>query len=374
MIHYLVQFDENEEDGVIDISMVESPANKSKFIAFNEHKAHIKFQTINAEKRLVIGLVLEPDVPIYRNDGGEEYTIQFDSQTIEKLAHKYLKVGLQNGNSIQHNSESVDGVSVVQSWIVNDTYHDKSQTFGLNYKPGSWVAMLSVNNDTIWDDYIKEGKLQGFSIEGRLNLQEIKKQKLNNMDKTILEALRDLPQAIKLALTPTKNQVIKLATLVDDNGLIISFDSPVPTVGDNVWVDDIDGNRLPLDIGEYTFEDGTGIVVSEVGIIGEVKPMVAEAPEEVPVNAPMAPVNLPMVPVAAADNSSADLANEISNAIKSILIKYQEQAEELKTIKQELTKLAAQPASEGIKTNKPKVITQDDYNKMSALEKFRYNK
>ncbi len=358
MINYIVKFDENEEDGIIDISLVEHPATMSKFVAFNEHIKQIQFKTVDAEKRQIIGLVLEPDVPIYRVDDDGEYTIQFDAQTIEKLSHKYLKLGLQKGNSIQHQSQSQDGLSVVESWIVMDSDKDKSNAYGLEFKPNSWVVILSVQNDAIWDDYVKTGKVQGFSIEAKFHLTEIiNKNKEEKMSKTILDALKELPNQIKLALTLPPIE-IKLGSQVDDKGLVIYYDSEVPTVGDNAWIEDVDGNRLPLDLGDYKFEDGTGIRVLEVGLIGELLAAEEEVVEEVPV-----PVH-EVIPVEAGNDAA--IATEIANAIKSIMIKYSEEVSELRA---EVAKLSEQPASKGIKLNKNVEV---DFSQMTALEKHRY--
>ena len=357
MINYIVQFDDSVEEGVIDISLVESPATQSKFVAFNDHLKKIEFKTVNEEKRQIIGLVLEPNVPIYRFDEDGEYTIQFSEDTIEKLSHKYLKVGLQKGNSIDHQPDSIEGLSVVESWIVMDSDKDKSNYYDLNFKEKSWVVVLSVQNEAIWQEYVKTGKVLGFSIEAKFHLTEIiNKNKETTMSKQILDAIREIPNAIKLALTlpAVKTQ---FGSQVDDKGLVVFYDSDVPTVGDNVWVEDLDGNRLPLDLGDYRFEDGSGIRVLETGIIGEL--LGIETVEDEPV--------LPaeeVIPVSA--NNDAQIASEIANAIKSIMIKYSEEVAELRN---EVAKLSEQPASKGIKLNKNVEV---DFSKMTALEKHRY--
>ncbi len=357
MINYIVKFDEDDEDGVIDISLVEHPATQSKFVAFNDHLKKIQFKTVDAEKRQIIGLVLEPDVPIYRVDDDGEYTIQFDADTVERLSHKYLKKGLQFGNSIQHQEQSQEGLSVVESWTVLESDKDKSNAYGLEFKPKSWVVILSVQNDTIWNEYVKTGKVQGFSIEAKFHLTEIiNKNKEEKMSKTILDALKELPNQIKLALTLPPVE-IKFGSQVDDKGLVVFYDSEVPTVGDNAWIEDVDGNRLPLELGDYRFEDGTGIRVNEVGVIGELL-AVEEVVEEEPVAVEE------VIPMAAGNDAA--IATEIANAIKSIMIKYSEEVSELRA---EVAKLSEQPASKGIKLNKNVEV---DFSQMTALEKHRY--
>jgi hypothetical protein len=43
---------------------------------------------------------------------------------------------------------------------------DKSAVYGLSLPKGTWMGTFKINNDEIWNDYVKEGKVKGFSIEG----------------------------------------------------------------------------------------------------------------------------------------------------------------------------------------------------------------
>ena len=43
---------------------------------------------------------------------------------------------------------------------------DKSRKYGLSLPVGTWMISMKVNNDEIWNDWIKTGKVKGFSIEG----------------------------------------------------------------------------------------------------------------------------------------------------------------------------------------------------------------
>ena len=36
----------------------------------------------------------------------------------------------------------------------------------MNVPIGTWMGTMKVNNDEVWNDYVKEGKVKGFSIEG----------------------------------------------------------------------------------------------------------------------------------------------------------------------------------------------------------------
>jgi hypothetical protein len=56
-------------------------------------------------------------------------------------------------------------MSVVESWIIDDSKTDKSRFYGFDLPKGTWMISMKVNNDEVWKD-IKEGKVKGFSIEG----------------------------------------------------------------------------------------------------------------------------------------------------------------------------------------------------------------
>ena len=138
------------------------------------------------EKRIVMGAVLVPDKPIYRNQDGEEFYITFSADTIEKLAHDFLRMGRNYNFSYQHDG-AVEGVSVIESWIVSDTEMDKSAQYGMKLPKGTWVMAAKIDNEELWRS-IKNGDAKGFSIEAIVNLDEIKLKKDNeimNEDKDV---------------------------------------------------------------------------------------------------------------------------------------------------------------------------------------------
>jgi hypothetical protein len=73
---YEIKFEEGKVDGVFGISLVEDPAIQSNFIALSKQQK-IQLSTIDNEKRILLGAVLVPDLPIYRNQNGMEFNIVF---------------------------------------------------------------------------------------------------------------------------------------------------------------------------------------------------------------------------------------------------------------------------------------------------------
>jgi hypothetical protein len=73
--------------------------------------------------------------------------------------------GNQNKSTLEHQAE-LHGLSVVESWIIEDEIHDKSRKYDMKLPIGTWMVSMKVNNDEVWNDYVKTGKVKGFSIEG----------------------------------------------------------------------------------------------------------------------------------------------------------------------------------------------------------------
>ena len=117
------------------------------------------------EKKILLGALLIPNKPIYRNGNEGDYYIFFSKDTIMKASQMYLKNGYQNNSTLEH-KEALNGLTLVESWIVEDKVHDKSRKYGLDVPVGTWMGAVKVNNEDIWQEYVKTNKVKGFSIEG----------------------------------------------------------------------------------------------------------------------------------------------------------------------------------------------------------------
>ena len=154
--------EQNIQDGVDAISFVHSPAIEENFVALSKHE--VLFKSIDDEKKIIVGLALIPDKKIYRKNEDKEFNIFFSKETVKKASHLYLKKLKANNTTLEHET-NIEGVSVVESWIVEDPKNDKSNLYGLNAVEGAWVVVMSVENDEVWQD-VKQGKYLGLSIEG----------------------------------------------------------------------------------------------------------------------------------------------------------------------------------------------------------------
>ena len=155
--------EDNEFSGVEAISIVEEPAIEEDFVALKAHK--IEMAEVDTDKRILMGPALIPDRKIYRRNGEEEYYIFFSKDTVRKASELFLARGNQNNSTLEHQYD-LNGLSVVESWIVEDPQKDKSLLYNLNVPEGTWMVAVKVNNEEVWQEFVKTGKVKGFSIEG----------------------------------------------------------------------------------------------------------------------------------------------------------------------------------------------------------------
>lgn len=189
----LILDEEQDEIGVDAISIVESPAIESDFVALKNEE--IKLAEVDKDKRILMGALLIPNKPIYRNGEEGEYYIYFSKETIVKASQMFLQNGNQSNSTLEHN-KPLDGLTLVESWIV-ESEQDKSRHYGLNVPVGTWMGSVKVNNSKIWKDYVKTKKVKGFSIEGYFadKMEQTKKLAKEDMEADIL--LNQIKQILK---------------------------------------------------------------------------------------------------------------------------------------------------------------------------------
>jgi hypothetical protein len=155
-----------ELSGIDAVSIVENPAIEENWIALKNEQKEYHFAEVDKEKKIIMGAMLVPDKPIYRRDEKEgEYYIYFSQDTIRKCMEMFFQNGNQSNATFEH-KEEIKGLTMVESWIVEDLEKDKSNLYNLNVPVGTWMGTIKVENQVIWDEFIKTKKVKGFSIEG----------------------------------------------------------------------------------------------------------------------------------------------------------------------------------------------------------------
>ena len=207
----LIIDEEAELYGIDAISLVDRPAIELDFIALKEQR--VQFAEVDADKRVLIGPALVPDKPIFRKNGEDEFYVYFSKNTVRKASELYLKHGNQAKHTLEHEHQ-IHGLTVVESWIVENKEQDKSHLYDLDVPVGTWMVAVKVDNEAIWQEWVKEGKVKGFSIEGFFSpaiqrsqedemLSELAKaivktdKRTKSGTRVVMESFDDYPDAVK---------------------------------------------------------------------------------------------------------------------------------------------------------------------------------
>ena len=281
------KFNKNSK-GVFAISLVNQPATEETFIAMSKQEKVITLSKVDGEQRILMGLVLQPNQMIPRIDEkGDEYQMYFSAETIKEYSENFFKSGFQLNSKLEHETP-IEGVTFVESWIVENPKVDKSYNFGMEYPKGSWIATMKVDNDDIWNNYVKTGELQGFSIDAMVELEEVKENEFNfksniNMsekNKSILTKIKELVMSTEVVdaevVVATPEETVTFGSVKSDD-LDIQFEGETLEVGSSVYLMDGD-EKVALADGNYVLESGETLVVKE----GVAEALDAKAEEESP--------------------------------------------------------------------------------------------
>lgn len=213
--------------GIEAISIVDRPAIQEHFIALSE-QTKLELAEVDKEKRILMGAALVPNKNIYRQDGDDEYYIYFSEDTVRRASELFLMRGNQNKSTLEHEAE-LHGLSVVESWIIEDEKYDKSRKYDMELPVGTWMVSMKVNNDEVWNNYVKTGLVKGFSIEGyftdKVNMAQIEEVSEIEANEILLE-LKDY----------LNSKMYKLATYNDyPDGVVSNAKRVLEYVDKNGW-------------------------------------------------------------------------------------------------------------------------------------------
>lgn len=346
-------------EGITAISLVKHPAIEQNWIAFSKDgetvakpNKEFAFKTIDAEQRIVAGPAMIPDKLIYRKDpgpDGEEFFVFFTVDTIRQLSERFLLQGKQNNMTLEHEA-TLNDLSVVESWIVEDPEKDKSAMYGFELPVGSWFVKIKVLNDDVWN-LVKDDSVSGFSVEGVFTRDIIQNSKIEMSKETKLDMYLDKVRNLFTTDAPAEKPKAEEETpaVVPDkfgtiegegaNGAIeITFPGELMEVGAEITtlVDEV---ATPVPTGEYVLTDGTTLVVAEDGIVGELKPA-----EEPPAEEEME-----------TDGLKAEQIDKLVDGIASIIAEFKTDVEKSQT--EAIAKVAADLR---VEFNKPATTVVDE--------------
>lgn len=277
-----------EDGGMLRISLVDAPAVMADFVAFAKQKPVQMYRIEDEEQRMVLGVVMRADFPIYRRDERfGEYYIIYRADTIREMAQKYLAEGRQNNVNLMHQGEDVEGVEMVQYFLKGkglqpDGFEDIAD--------GSLFAEFHIVDDAIWNK-VKDGTYKGFSLEGLFDLvpEEDKEDVQDIVDRLqgkFKKTIKTKKMKVKSILKALGAALLQLGTITTDKGILAWDGEEDLKEGDRVWLEDEEGNRVDAEDGDYRTDDQKvirvvdGVVASIEDAEAEVAPEPEEQPEE----------------------------------------------------------------------------------------------
>jgi hypothetical protein len=275
-LYELVKQENEDESGVDFIALVDKPAIKRNWIAFSEQ---IKFSfKSDTEKRIISGPAMIPDEPIYRKDkDGNEYNVIFRKETIQKIVQKYFKQQNTSNFNLQHKKSLLaQGVYLIESFVIDNERGINAPKGFEDLPDGSWFISCKVDNDEIWNDFVKEQVFKGFSVEGLFMEKEVTseenefrelngmidklKQKNKNIITDMSEAKTLLAKLKEIFSEDEKpNEVVMSESKLADGITIVKWDGELKE-GTAVSVVSEEG-EIPAPDGDHELQDGRKITI-----------------------------------------------------------------------------------------------------------------
>ena len=275
---------EDLEQGIDATALVENPAIQRNWMAFKEHKSY-EFKTHNEDKRILAGALMVADFPMYRNMNGKEFFVKFSSETIEQLADRMVLNNKLTAFNFEHDSKKELADMHIQQFFIINTELGMDTPKGFDTLPnGSLFAFVKVNNEQVWNDYVKTGIVKGFSIEGNFaTKEEFSQQTFLNEFQTIINmtdkkiATSKLDELVAKAkslfsedvkVEEKKEEEVKMGEASLTDGTKVMWEGELAE-GTIVLLED--GTAAPD--GEHTFEDGSVISIEGGQVVAIATPI-----------------------------------------------------------------------------------------------------
>ena len=350
----------DEECGMFRVSLVDDPAVESLFIAFDNQKRVPLYAVANEEKRLVRGVIMRADFPIYRvSPSTGEYYIIFEKDTIRQMAEKYLVEGRQNAVNIMHvDGSDVEGVNLLQIFI-KDTANGIAPAGFENIEDGSLFGEYHITNDAVWAE-VKAGTFKGFSLEGIFDLEPTIKH-FTNQKNTKKMSVKEKLKNLMLELAA---MVEKFGQVTTDKGVLRWEGEEDLKVGDAVTIVAEDDTEQTPEDGDYTTEEGKVVKVVD-GKVTEIVDPEAEQPEgeettteaeaEEEAEAEPEQTSEDEADINALLDSIGKKLDQLNERIDTIEKKIEENATKMSKVDEDLEKLKKEPADKSVKMSKTTV-------------------
>lgn len=163
----IYEFILDEKGDHFTTAIVKDAAIEKTLMYFNKEKPTY---FANEEKRIIYCVAMTPNKMIFRKETANypAHNGFFSAESIEKFQLNYAKFKGQEKTNIGHTENLVDGVFMIENWIVKDSEMDKTKSLGIEAENGSLIQAFKIENDEVWDQ-CKSGDLDGLSIEVHLD-------------------------------------------------------------------------------------------------------------------------------------------------------------------------------------------------------------
>lgn len=227
---YSLEFDENFIP-TMALALVDFPAIEVNWQAFGKDSKRVLLKTVDEDKRIILGAAMIPDLPIYRNDGYQEYYITFSAETIAQVAAGFAE---NRHFNVMHDAARPAKCTLLESYILSAA-EGKTAPAGFDLPDGTWIVKAHVDDEALWRD-IKAGYFSGFSIESFFNPNY----------ETIMHKHNHFRRAAQRIMCSS-------VTAIDANGreLVLTFVEDELADGIAVYVVDENGVMTPAADGEY---------------------------------------------------------------------------------------------------------------------------
>lgn len=368
---YKVIFNEGQTDGVYAISLVEAPAMESNFVALSKQPEEIRLKAIDQEKRILLGAVLIPDKLILRKMNGEEFNIVFPAETIRLSMENFAKQGYHNNSTFNHTDTKLSNVTFVESWIKEDMVKDKAALFGFDEPVGTWYAAMKVNDDEVWNDFVKTGKVKGFSIDGFFDFEKVTLNKYEMNTKEEKSFIDRIVEGVKEAFSGKSPKVVELGSAqANDGEIVFNFEGDDLKPDLQVTMTGADGEQVPVPDGTYTItsQEGETEVKKNVTVVNSIITEIKETEEEAPVVASSAPSSQPT------EAPAIKSEEVIQKVVYAMATETGKQIKEMESRLEAKLSQMMEDAAKPVQLTKAKGEEQRTWEEMTPFEKYKASK
>jgi hypothetical protein len=124
------------------------------------------------DQQIVVGPAMIPEMEILRKDEeGKPYYVKFSKEVIQRIAEKFMMELRNHDTNIQHDSSDPAHSFVMETWLVENEEDKANSLYKMDVPVGTWMVKMRVLDPATWK-MVKDGKLNGFSIEGSFMSQQ----------------------------------------------------------------------------------------------------------------------------------------------------------------------------------------------------------